>query len=184
MLEATLANLRETFRHLSETQLSEIAACLSDRRGHMFLIGGRFTDPLARYLVAHLRVLRARVRHVDGGEMNRSDQLLDVGRRDTIVLFDIRRYSGDLAAFAGKAARRGATIALFTDQWLSPISRVARHVLPARVTVPSVWDSSAALLLLVEAILAGIAAELGPAARKRLAAVEAMRNEAGKPREL
>ena len=179
--EALAANMRETAANIPRQEFDAVVALLADGSRPVHVLGGRFTDPLAEYLVAHLRVLRARVRHVDGGEMNRSDQLLDVGKRDAIVLFDIRRYSADLAAFAGKAARRGATIALFTDQWLSPISRVARHVLPARVTAPSVWDSSAALLLLAEAILAGIAAQLGPAARKRLAAVEAMRNEPGKP---
>jgi DNA-binding MurR/RpiR family transcriptional regulator len=48
-------------------------------------------------------------------------------------------------------------------------------VLPAHVAVPSVWDSSAGLLLLVEALLSAIAAELGPVARSRLTAIEAMR---------
>jgi DNA-binding MurR/RpiR family transcriptional regulator len=181
--EGVAANIRETAANLPREEFDAVVTLLADGGRPVHVLGGRFTDPLAEYLVAHLRVLRPRVRHVDGGEMNRSDQLLDVGRRDAIVLFDIRRYSTDLAAFAGKAVRRGATIALFTDQWLSPISRVARHVLPARVSVPSVWDSSAALLLLVEAILAGIAAQLGPAARKRLSAVEAMRNESTKPEE-
>ena len=76
---------------------------------------------------------------------------------------------------AQQAVRRGATVALFTDQWLSPISRVARYVLPARVTVPSMWDSTAGLLLLVEALLSAIATELGPTARNRLRAVERMR---------
>ncbi|RUU01306.1 MurR/RpiR family transcriptional regulator, partial [Mesorhizobium sp. M7A.T.Ca.TU.009.01.3.2] len=46
MLEATLDNMRETFRHLSDRQLADIAARLADRRGKTFLIGGRFTVPL------------------------------------------------------------------------------------------------------------------------------------------
>src|SRR4029079_16891131 len=103
------------------------------------------------------------------------DQLLDVGKRDVFVLFDIRRYSDDLGQFARQAARRGATVTLFTDQWLSPISKVAKHVLPAHVIAPSIWDSSAGLLLLVEALLSAIAAELGPEARNRLTAVESLR---------
>jgi DNA-binding MurR/RpiR family transcriptional regulator len=48
-------------------------------------------------------------------------------------------------------------------------------VLPARVVVPSIWDSSAGLLLLVEALLSAIAAELGSTARNRLTAIERMR---------
>jgi DNA-binding MurR/RpiR family transcriptional regulator len=107
--------------------------------------------------------------------MNWLDQLLDMGKRDVVVVFDIRRYAEDIAAFAERAETRGATIALFTDQWLSPVSRVASHVLPAHVVVPSVWDSSAGLLLLVEATLAAVAQELGPAARNRLSAIETLR---------
>jgi DNA-binding MurR/RpiR family transcriptional regulator len=107
--------------------------------------------------------------------MNWLDQLLDIGKRDVVVIFDIRRYADDIAAFAERAAKRGATVALFTDQWLSPVSRVARHVLPAHVVAPSVWDSSAGLLLLVEAVLAAVAQELGAAARNRLSAIETLR---------
>ena len=92
-----------------------------------------------------------------------------------LVVFDIRRYSDEVAELARLAASRGATVVLFTDQWLSPVSRVARHVLPAHVVAPSVWDSSAGLLLLVEAVLSAVASELGPEARRRLTAIEKLR---------
>lgn len=171
---ATIANLRETTANVAG-EFEALVSLLADGNRPVHVIGGRFTDPIAEYLVAHLRVLRPRVRRITGQPAGWLDQLLDVGRRDVILLFDIRRYSEDLELLAGSAVKRGATIALFTDQWLSPISKVARHVLPAHVAVPSIWDSSAGLLLLVEALLAAIAAELGPAARSRLTAIEAMR---------
>jgi DNA-binding MurR/RpiR family transcriptional regulator len=124
-----------------------------------------------------LRVLRPGVRRIMDGRASRLDQLLDVAKRDVVVLFDIRRYSSDLAAFASKAAAKGATIVLFTDQWLSPISKVAKHVLPAHVAAPSIWDSSAGLMMLVEAALAAVARELGSAGRDRLAAIETLRDD-------
>ena len=46
-LAAAMENVRETFRHLSERQVAAIVATLSNRRGKVFLIGGRFTDPVA-----------------------------------------------------------------------------------------------------------------------------------------
>jgi DNA-binding MurR/RpiR family transcriptional regulator len=172
--EATIANLRETTANVAG-EFEALVALLADGNRPVHVIGGRFTDPIAEYLVAHLRVLRPRVRRITGQPAGWLDQLLDIGRRDVIVLFDIRRYSEDLELLARSAAKRGATLALFTDQWLSPISKVAKHVLPAHVAVPSVWDSSAGLLLLVEALLSAVAAERGPAARSRLTAIEAMR---------
>ena len=42
-LEATLENIRETFRHVSDKQLREIVEQLSNLRAKTFLIGGRFT---------------------------------------------------------------------------------------------------------------------------------------------
>jgi DNA-binding MurR/RpiR family transcriptional regulator len=173
--EATIANIRESVANVARGEFDAIVRLLADRNRPVHVLGGRFTDPVADYMVAHLRVLRPQVRRIAGQRAGWLDQLLDVGKRDVFVLFDIRRYSDDLAHLAKEAAKRGATVTLFTDQWLSPISKVARHVLPVRVVVPSIWDSSAGLLLLVEALLSAIAAELGPVARNRLTAIETMR---------
>lgn len=173
--EATIANLRESIANVPRGEFEAIVRLLSDRNRPIHVLGGRFTDAIADYMVAHLRVLRPQVRRITGQRFGWLDQLLDVGKRDVFVLFDIRRYSEDLAELARAASQRGATVTLFTDQWMSPISKVAKHVLPARVAVPSIWDSSAGLLLLVEALLSAIAAELGPRARNRLAAIERLR---------
>jgi DNA-binding MurR/RpiR family transcriptional regulator len=173
--EATVANIRESVANVARNEFDAIVRLLADRNRPVHVLGGRFTDPIADYMVAHLRVLRPQVRRITGQRFGWLDQLLDVGKRDVFVLFDIRRYSEDLAHLAHHAAKRGATVTLFTDQWLSPISKVARHVLPAHVLAPSIWDSSAGLLLLVEALLSAIAAELGPVARHRLNTIETMR---------
>lgn len=175
--EASIANIRETAANVARDEFNAVVRLLADGSRPLHVIGGRFTDPIADYLIAHLRVLRPLVRRIEGGAMNRIDQLLDIGKRDVIVVFDIRRYAEDIAEFAGRAAGRGATVALFTDQWLSPVSRVARHVLPAHVVAPSIWDSSAGLLLLVEATLSAVAHALGPVARERLSAIETLRGD-------
>jgi DNA-binding MurR/RpiR family transcriptional regulator len=175
--EATIANIRETEANVARDEFDAVVRLLADRNRPVHVLGGRFTDPIADYLVAHLRVLRPGVRRVVGERFAWLDQLLDVGKRDVFVLFDIRRYSDDLSYLARQAAKRGATVTLVTDQWLSPISRVAKHVLPAHVAAPSIWDSSAGLLLLVEAMLSAAATELGSLARDRLTAIEAMREE-------
>ncbi|HQX26064.1 MAG TPA: MurR/RpiR family transcriptional regulator, partial [Pseudomonadota bacterium] len=154
--EAVIRNLRETFANLPPTELDEAGRLLADRRRRIHLVGGRFTDSLARYVSVQLRVLRPDVSHLQDQESNWQDQLLDMGRRDVLVVFDIRRYQPSLLRLAEGASARGARVVLVTDQWLSPIARVAAHLLPARVVVPSVLDSSAALLALGEALLAEV----------------------------
>lgn len=173
--DAVLGNVRETFEHLSATDLDQVVRLLADTRQRVHLVGGRFTDALARYLSVQLRILRPGVNHLQDQEANWLDQLLDMGARDVLVVFDIRRYQPSLLRLAERAAARDTRVVLITDQWLSPISRVARHVLPARVAVPSMWDSNAALMAIAEALLAGVTRVRGEAGRARIADLERLR---------
>lgn len=174
---AVADNVAETFRHLPAAEFEAVAALLADPRRPVHLIGGRFTDPLARYMAAHLRILRAGVTHMDGQPGNWLDQLVDLGRRDVLVVFDVRRYQDDLVRLAEAAAERQATVILLTDQWLSPAARFAAHVLPARISVPSAWDSGAALMTLVEALIAAVTAADAERSRQRIAALEGLRRD-------
>ncbi len=174
-LEATLENIGETFRHVSDKQLGEIVGQLSNQRAKTFLIGGRFTDPIARYMAAHLTIIRPNVFHLTGQESNWRDRLIDMGKRDVLVIFDIRRYQESLIRFAEKAHARGVQIVLFTDQWLSPIARFARHVIAGRTSVPSAWDSSAALFVVAEALIGEITRELESDSARRIREMEQLR---------
>jgi len=171
---AAIANLRATAENVPREEFDAAVRLIADPRRPLHVLGGRFTDAIAAYMAAHLRVLRPHVQHIEGQPAAWFDRLLDIGKQDVIVLFDIRRYSDDLVVFAERAARQGARIILITDPWLSPISKVARHVLPAHVPAPSVWDSSAGLLLLAEALTAAVA-EQSRVARDRLEALERLR---------
>jgi DNA-binding MurR/RpiR family transcriptional regulator len=176
--DAVADNVAETFRRLPAGEFDAVAAILADPRRPLHLLGGRFTDPLARYMTAHLRILRPNVSHLEGQRANWRDQLIDMGARDVLFLIDIRRYQDDLVELAAEAARRRVTTILLTDQWLSPAARSARHVLPARVAVPSAWDSTVALLALIEALIAEVTARRGDASRERMAAIESIRGGA------
>ena len=173
--EAVAENIIETFRHLPVGELEAVAALLSDPRRPLHLLGGRFTDPLARYMTAHLRILRPKVSHVEGQRDNWHDQLIDMGARDVLFLIDIRRYQADLTDFAVAAAKRHVTTILLTDQWLSPAARVAKFTLPARVSVPSAWDSSSALLAIIEALIADVMSRRWSESRKRMTQLEGLR---------
>ena len=94
---AAIANLRETEANIARGDFNAVVRLLADRKRPVHVRGGRFTDPIAEYLVAHLRVFRPKVRRITGERMSWLDQLLDIGKRDVFVLFDIRRYSEDLA---------------------------------------------------------------------------------------
>lgn len=171
-------NILETFRHLPTAEFEQAVSLLADRRKQVHVIGGRFTDALAHYLSVQLRIVRPGVNHLRDQEANWYDQVLDMGKRDVLVIFDIRRYQASLLRLAQAASRRQVSVILITDQWLSPISRMATHVLPARIEAPSVWDSSVALMALTEALLSETTRLQWDDGQKRMRALEVMRTEA------
>ena len=175
MVDATIENLRETFNHLSGKQIEEIVTLLANPRSGIHMVGGRFTDPIARYMAAHLAIVRPRVEHLGGQDGNRRDRLVDMGRKDVLVIFDIRRYQDSLLAFAESAHSRGVQIVLVTDQWLSPIARFARHVVAGRTSVPSAWDSSAALFVIAETLIAATTRRMEEVSARRIREIETLR---------
>jgi DNA-binding MurR/RpiR family transcriptional regulator len=176
---AVAENIAETFRHMPAAEFDAAAALVGDPKRPLHLLGGRFTDAVARYMAAHLRILRPGVRHMDGQPGNWRDQLVDFGKRDVLVVLDVRRYQDDLFDLARAAAERQASVVLLTDQWLSPVARIATHVLPARIQVPSAWDSNAALLAIGEALIAAVTARSWPTVSARIDALERLRPKAG-----
>ena len=82
--------------------------------------------------------------------------LLDMDQNSVLILFDIRRYENEIERLALLAASQGVTIILFTDQWGSPIERIAHHCFRAMVEAPSSWDSTIAINLLIETMIARI----------------------------
>jgi len=175
--EAVIGNLRATVDNIAPAEFEAVVSLLGDQRRHVHFTGGRFTGAVARYAESHFRIVRPNVDFIEGQPALWRDRMIEIGRKDVIVAFDIRRYQEDVIALSETAARQGATVVLLTDPWLSPIARVARHVLPAHIAAPSNWDSSAGLLLLVEALIAAVTKRLWESAKPRMEAVERLRNE-------
>ncbi len=173
--ERFAASLEGTFDGLPEAEFRKAVRFLSDERRPVHCVGGRFSGWLAHYLYAHLYHVRSATTFIDPGARPLADALVDIGKRDLLVVFDYRRYQPDVIAFARAAASRGATLVLFTDPWLSPVSDIAEVVLPARVEAPSPFDSLVGGLALVETVIAGLVAELGDQARRRVEALEELR---------
>ena len=172
---AACDNIRQSVASLPRSELEGALALLGDGRNTVYLLGGRFTDPVATYAYMHLRVLRPRVHHVSGPPVSWSEYVLDMNRHAVVLVFDIRRYQEDVLRFVEEAAERGARIVLVTDQWLSPIARLAEHVLAARIEVPSSWDSVAAITTLVEGLIAALNNRKWSRLKDRIRELERMR---------
>ena len=162
---------------LIEADVARLTALLTDEKRQVFLHGGDFTEPAARHLDFHLRKMRTRVRLFSQALPRRADELAEIGRRDVVILFDIRRYQADTIRTAEIAKGRGAVVALLTDQWMSEAAEVADLVFRARVDVVSPWDSLIGLIALVEAIALSIDMRQWPIARARFETIEDLRSK-------
>ena len=165
---AIIANIERSLNEVPRSEFKGTLDLLGDRRRRIFLVGGRFTASLALQFYLHLRELRPQVHLVSGQTATWVEHLLDFGRKDVLIAFDIRRYQDDVVRFSQEAAALGAEIVLFTDHWLSPIAAVARHVFALRTSLPSSWESFASLSALTEVMVARLQEQSRGEAERRM----------------
>ncbi|MAY62845.1 MAG: sugar isomerase [Rhizobiales bacterium] len=166
------ANLHATLEAIPESEFDAACELMSDPKSACYFLGGRFTDFIAGYMAAHLRIIRPNVRHFAGQTSTWHDQFLDIRAGDVAVLFDIRRYQTDLIRLGEILVERRARIVLITDPWLSPLARSAHVVLPCVVEAGRTWDSSVTLLALSEALIDRVSRGQWSNAQNRMQALE------------
>jgi DNA-binding MurR/RpiR family transcriptional regulator len=176
--EAVIENIKRAREMMPQAQFEAVVDLLADVNRPILCLGGRFSNTLAQTMYNFLAEMRPRVGLVLGQTETWPTYLLDVGRRHIIVVFDFRRYQGDVSRFAEAAANQGASVIVFTDEWMSGISRFAHHVVMAPVTVPSLYDSSIATLTLMEALIGALGLRLGKSAKQRIENLETLREKA------
>jgi len=154
--EAVSQNMRQTFSRISSEKFDEVCDLLADDNRSLHIVGGRISRSLADYFFTHIQVVRSGVTHMTSNSNAWPHYILDMSEGDVLVIFDVRRYENDLRRLAEMTHERGVKIILFTDQWGSPVSKVAAHKFSCHIEVPSAWDSSVVTMLLLEAIIAEV----------------------------
>lgn len=165
--------LSTTYDELPESEFTRLATLLSDPSREVRVAGGRYSRLLAEYLVLHLRLLRAGVAMVGSEELDRRTAVVEAGTRTVFLLFDYRRYSESNVRLAEQMVERGATVCLMTDNWLSPVAKVAKVVIPVRVNSASPFDSLVAATAVTESLATAVAGRCGEQGVERLRQVEA-----------
>lgn len=154
--EAVIGNIRKSLGQVETEAFDATCQLLSDTRHPLYIVGGRITRALADYLFLHMQVIRKDVTHIQPISNSWPHYFLDIKKGDVLVIFDIRRYENSTLKLAEIAHERGAQLILFTDQWRSPVEKFSRFCFTAKIVVPSAWDSTVELLLLVETFIAAV----------------------------
>jgi len=178
--ESVVSNLRDTMNQIDHKTFNLVVSLLAEPKNNIYLVGGRITHAFSDYLGTHLEVIRKGVFKLSPVVSLWSHQLLNMERNDVLVIFDVRRYETDLLNIATLAKKKGLTVILFTDQWLSPIAKHASYSFPVRIEAPSGWDSGVATLFVVEALITAVESKTWPKASKRIKELEQAFNFTGR----
>lgn len=167
-----VANIDATIAQIPAREFLTVAELLADTARRVIVMGGRLTHAHGDYFATLLRVMRGDVSYLADVLTDWQQALLDLRAGDVVVVFDIRRYEQNVVHFAEMAAGQGADVVLITDRWLSPAASHARHVLACAVEVPAAWDSTASILVVIEALLAQVQGRLADQVQNRLNRLE------------
>ncbi len=154
--DAVLSNLQATLAQIDHAEFDATARLLADPGRKIFATGGRITLAMAEYFVTHMKVIRPEVELLLPVSNAWPPALIEMRKGDVLLAFDIRRYENNVLQLVEMAAEQGAEVVLITDPWVSPASAHARYRFSAQVEVPSAWDSTVAIQVLVETLMAAV----------------------------
>lgn len=174
-LDASIHALEAAKASLPAHDFDAAVDAAADMSMRIHCLGGRFSGMLAGMLWAHLKQLRPDTHWITGAEADEVDRLVDLGRKDTLFVYDYRRYQTGTIRFARHAANQGARIVLFTDRWLSPIAQFATVTLTAPVDTLSPYDTMVPAAAQTEALIAALTARFATTSRKRIERLEELR---------
>ncbi len=149
-------------------EIERAVALLTAPPRHVVVSGGYFSRLMARMLALQLDQLMPSVDYADeplGRDIGK--YLRFTGKDSLAIVFDLRRYELAAKELVALVKARGGSVMLITDESLSPSAEEADVVLPVAVDgVP--FDSFAALLVLVEALVDTVFHALGDRAIERM----------------
>ena len=123
----------------------------------IYILGVRSSSALASFLGFYFNLLFEHVTLVHTNSVSEIfEQVLRVGPGDVLFGISFPRYSKRTLSAMKYARDRGARVIALTDSQLSPLARVADHVLLARSDMASFVDSLVAPLSVINALIVAV----------------------------
>jgi len=170
--DAAMNNIRQTLAQIDPLQFGKVATLISDKTRHVHIAGGRITYPLAEYFFTHLQMIRDGLTLIPPNMSAWPHYILSMKPNDILIVFDIRRYEREIARLAEAAKNQKLDIVLITDQWGSPITKIANHSFHSKTEAPSASDSNMVTMFIVETLIAAAQNETWDDTRKRMKKLE------------
>jgi DNA-binding MurR/RpiR family transcriptional regulator len=173
VLTAEIRNLHATLASLDRVDYERAVRRLADTPGRVLVAAGECVRGVGELLVSHLDMLRPGVGVLEGNDQRIGRTLADLSSRDTVVVIDFRRYDRWVLAASRQISRSGGFLVVCVDSPLSQLAELADLAFTMSAAGAGPFDSYVACLALVNALVAGVAQHLTPAAATRLERIEA-----------
>ncbi|MEZ5882932.1 MAG: MurR/RpiR family transcriptional regulator [Paracoccaceae bacterium] len=154
--DAVLGNLQATLSQIDHAEFDAAAQLMADPARRVFATGGRITHAMADYFVTHMKVIRPDVSLISEMSNAWPPAMIEMRPGDVLLAFDIRRYENNVLQLVEMASEQGAEVILITDPWVSPAAAHARYRFSAQIEVPSAWDLTVAIQVLIETLMAAV----------------------------
>jgi DNA-binding MurR/RpiR family transcriptional regulator len=160
-------NLHGAHERIKPEKFEEAARLLSDTRSTLYVAGNLASFGIAYFFWVYARYLRERVQLIHNLGSVAPYELLDVTGKNTLFVVTHHLYSRQTQLLVEFFARWKAKIVILTDTEINPFSHLAEVILVAPCESSSLFDSSGALLVVMEALIARLERKLKSTAYKR-----------------
>lgn len=157
--------ITNTFQQAPKSEVERLVGLLTRTTNRVGIAGGHYSGLVGRLTQLQLAKVRPGVVFLEDPQGRDMPYVVDLRRQDLLLIFDVRRYQDPLFQVAKMAKKRSASVALITDQWLSPVAGIADIVLQADVDV-TFFDSQVGCLALAEAVVHQAATQIDGAVNR------------------
>lgn len=154
ILTSDIRRIKNTLEQIDRAAFFKVAEMICQANS-IYILGVRSSSALACFLGYYLELFFANVKVItSAGGSHLLEQMLHVGKQDTVIAISFPRYSKSIRDAVAFAKSKGAKIAALTDSPDSPIGRGADGLLLAQSDMASFADSLAAPLSVLNALVA------------------------------
>ena len=167
-----MANIRQTLEEMPRDVFDEAVKALVGAR-HVYVFGAGSCRALAQFAAFYLKLLLPDVRLINTSNVTEVlEELYAIGEEDALLVVSFPRYSSRSVKAAHFAHSRHAKVIAVTDSILSPVAELSTSLLLAHSDMPTVVDSLAAPLSVINALLVAISLKRADENRERLTELE------------
>jgi DNA-binding MurR/RpiR family transcriptional regulator len=171
-----LNNLEQTLSRLDMKVVKQVASLLISSK-RKCICGFRGTASCATYLANKLILMLPNVRALIHADSNVIEQTFDLRKGDCLFVYSFPRYSEINKVIMELAKKNGANIILITDNYASPLAKLADIVITANVKGRGFVNSYIAPMCISDIVLLAVSKKIGAKDVERMGKIDSIMNK-------